>query len=174
VLPRVVNRRVAGTDALAKATCQSRVHQMTENPYQSPGAVDDSTPISTAQRKRALATVRIPAVIVVALGILSILQWTFFVPGSFPALNASWNGSGMAQGVPLSSFMFLLTLLASNAFTVYGAICMLRLRSLGLAQVAMALALLPCCSPMFFYGIPFGIWGLIVLYLPHVTAEFDK
>ena len=56
--------------------------------------------------------------------------------------------------------------------TICGAIEMLRLRSLEVARTAMALACIPCLSPLALIGIPFGIWGTIVLRRPHIATEF--
>jgi hypothetical protein len=52
-----------------------------------------------------------------------------------------------------------------------GAVQMMRLRSYPLAVAATLLAMLPW-SPGWVLGLPFGIWGLVVLRRPKVQAAF--
>ncbi|HWG42913.1 MAG TPA: protein kinase [Gemmataceae bacterium] len=54
---------------------------------------------------------------------------------------------------------------------LWGAWKMVRLKSLGLAQLGCVLALLPL-SPCWFLGLPVGIWGLILLMRPEVRKHF--
>jgi hypothetical protein len=51
---------------------------------------------------------------------------------------------------------------------------MRQLRSLRFCRVAAAVACLPYVSPIICVTIPFGLWGLIVLFLPSVAKEFDQ
>lgn len=61
---------------------------------------------------------------------------------------------------------------ALDAFVLFGSIKMLRLQSYGLAMAACIAALLPCqCCCLL--GLPFGIWGLVVLNKPEVKAGFN-
>ena len=53
-----------------------------------------------------------------------------------------------------------------------GAIGMLRLQGYGMAVTAAVLSVIPCCSPCYVCGIPFGIWALIVLRRPDVRCRF--
>jgi hypothetical protein len=60
---------------------------------------------------------------------------------------------------------------ALNGFVLYGAIKMLRLQNHGMATVASVAAMLPCqCCCLF--GLPFGIWALVVLNKPEVKLQF--
>ena len=62
---------------------------------------------------------------------------------------------------------------AMNGFVLFGAIKMLRLESRTLVTVACIIAMLPvtisCCCLL---GLPFGIWGLVVLNKPDVKSHF--
>ena len=50
---------------------------------------------------------------------------------------------------------------------------MRRLRSLRFCRIAAAVACVPYVSPIICVTIPFGLWGVIVLFLPSVAKEFD-
>ncbi len=59
-----------------------------------------------------------------------------------------------------------------NGFVLFGAIKLLRLQNHGVALVASVVAMLPCqCCCLF--GLPFGIWALMVLNKPEVKSQFD-
>jgi hypothetical protein len=58
-----------------------------------------------------------------------------------------------------------------NGFVLFGAIQLLRLRNYSVAMVASVVAMLPCqCCCLF--GLPFGIWALVVLNKPEVKSHF--
>lgn len=57
---------------------------------------------------------------------------------------------------------------------VYGAVKMLNGEKLGLAKTAAILAILPLSSCCFVFGVPLGIWALIVLKKPEVKAVFEN
>jgi hypothetical protein len=58
-----------------------------------------------------------------------------------------------------------------NGFVLFGAIKLLRLQNHTLATVASVAAMLPCqCCCLF--GLPFGIWALVVLNKPEVKSQF--
>jgi hypothetical protein len=145
---------------------------MTENPYQSPASVDESLLSSTEQRERAASVVRTPAKIIVVLCMVAILLYLSIIGYvACIAFNAGANVPGMAGRFHIAFGPHLL-LIAIHVLTIYGAMSMLKLRSLAVARAAMTLACVPFLSPMLVVGIPFAIWGLIVLCLPYVTAEF--
>lgn len=129
----------------------------------------------------AAAKVKGPAIALLVTAVLGILYYlvncvvavagvTLFkqeLPGSFPPeLRAVLEGM---QG-PLAVFSSL-ALVALNAFVLFGAIKMLKLKSHGFALAACIVAMLPCqcCCVL---GLPFGIWGLVVLLKPEVKAAF--
>jgi len=65
-----------------------------------------------------------------------------------------------------------LMIVAINALILFGAIKMSRLQNHTLAIIACIVAMLPCgcCCVL---GLPFGIWGLIVLNKPEVKSHFQ-
>ena len=61
-----------------------------------------------------------------------------------------------------------LLMIITSAVIIYGSVKMIKLKSYGAAKTACILALIPCFGPCFVLGIPFGIWGLVVLNDIHV------
>lgn len=76
-------------------------------------------------------------------------------------------GTGFGYGVGFFSLILA-------PLIIYGGFQMLRGKKIGLARVAAVLALLPLSSCCFIFGIPFGIWALIVLSKPEVKAFFQN
>jgi hypothetical protein len=65
-----------------------------------------------------------------------------------------------------------LVIAALNGFVLFGAIKLLRLRDFTVAMIASVAAMLPCqCCCLF--GLPFGIWALVVLNKPDVKKWFS-
>jgi hypothetical protein len=62
----------------------------------------------------------------------------------------------------------------THIMQILGGIAMLRVRSRMLAQAGTYLSFLPCNCYCFWIGIPFAIWGAIVLANPQVQAAFDQ
>jgi hypothetical protein len=79
---------------------------------------------------------------------------------------------GFVEGMrgPLAGVVSIL-IAALDGVVLLGAIKMMRLQSYGLAMAACIIALLPCqcCCVL---GLPFGIWGLIVLSKAEVKSAF--
>jgi hypothetical protein len=62
----------------------------------------------------------------------------------------------------------------SNLIIALGAFQMKNLSNYGMAMTATILSMIPCCSPCYILGIPFGIWSLIVLLNPDVKGAFSS
>jgi hypothetical protein len=77
-----------------------------------------------------------------------------------------------AFGVGNAVGIFLMNVVSIGV--IMGAIDMLRMNSLRSARAGAILAMVPICGPCIFFGIPLGIWTLIVLARPEVKAGFAK
>lgn len=64
--------------------------------------------------------------------------------------------------------------LLPSAFIGFAAWRMRHMRSLGLCRLGAILGCIPLLSPVYVLGIPFGIWAVIVLYMPSTAAAFDQ
>lgn len=62
--------------------------------------------------------------------------------------------------------------LIGGGVIIFGCIKMMKLQSYGFAFTTAILAMIPCISPCCLLGIPFGIWGLVVLNDPYVKSSF--
>lgn len=62
----------------------------------------------------------------------------------------------------------------TQMFMVYGAVCMLRLRSRPIARAAAIAACVPCISSVICLGIPAGVWALFALHHPLVRQAFQS
>jgi hypothetical protein len=64
-----------------------------------------------------------------------------------------------------------LVIVGLDAVVLFGAIKMMKLEKRGLAFAACIIAMIPCqCCCLF--GLPFGIWGLVMLNKPEVKSQF--
>jgi hypothetical protein len=55
---------------------------------------------------------------------------------------------------------------------IVGGVCMLARKAWGLAVAAALLTAVPLSSPCCLFGLPIGIWALVVLFQPDVRAAF--
>jgi hypothetical protein len=62
--------------------------------------------------------------------------------------------------------------LVVNAVILAGAIEMRALQNYPLARAAAIMAVIPCLTPCYLLGIPFGIWALMTLIKPEVRDAF--
>jgi hypothetical protein len=62
----------------------------------------------------------------------------------------------------------------ANLATAMGSVGMMRLRGRSLSVLGCFLACLPGVGPCFIVGIPFGIWGLLVLNDKNVRAAYER
>jgi hypothetical protein len=157
-------------DALAAATAAA-----TAAPLTNQSANEDG-------REAALQRVKGPAIALIITASLGIAYYAFsgiftlltggamfhqqMPPNIPPQMRAFIEGM---QG-PMAGVVNLLVA-AFNGFVLFGAIKMLKLQNHTLAVIACVAAMLPCgCCCLF--GLPFGIWALVVLNKPEVKSRF--
>ena len=87
------------------------------------------------------------------------------------AMDDDWI-QGEILGI-LISIPFTLLVMAMRAFVFYGALQMRQGRNYGLCMAACIAACIPCFSPCCLVGIPFGVWGLVVLNRADVREGFE-
>lgn len=86
------------------------------------------------------------------------------MPEWFDSVNAMSGAFGIGQaivGIALSGLILM------------GALKMKRLENYTLVMIATIVAMIPCCSPCCLFGLPIGIWALVVLSKPEVKNAFD-
>jgi hypothetical protein len=133
-----------------------------------------------ASHEAALQAIKGPAICLIVMASLGILWYLFNTaiiligggppvpPNATPMMRSFYQGM---HGPLATAFSFVIMFL--NGFVLFGAIKMLRLQSHALAVATCILAMLPvtvgCCCLL---GLPFGIWGLVVINKPEVRSQF--
>jgi hypothetical protein len=134
-------------------------------------------------RAAALQAVKGPAIALIIVAAIGVLYYAFngvfslvaggalfsrqLPPNMSPQMRAFIEGM---RG-PMAGVINLVIALL-DAFVIFGAVKFMRLQSFGLAMTACIISLLPCqCCCLL--GLPFGIWGLIVLNKPEVKSHFE-
>ena len=153
-----------------------------ENPYQSPD--QSSMPqLGTPGNEAARAIVRLPAMILMILLIIVI----FF---NILAIGLNMFGVGMTAFMPqgqadqqeiaaiwmqgITGIISQIFQIGLFSFMVYGCKKMMALESRAIALTTLILAVIPCCSPCCIFSMPFGIWGLVVMFDPVVKTSFKS
>ena len=139
-------------------------------------------PASGGNRDEALRQVKGPAIALMITAGLGVLYYAFSGILSLCTGGAMFHQE-MPPNIPPEMRSFIegmrgpmagvisLLIAVLNAFILFGAIKLLRLQSRTLATVAAVAAMLPCqCCCLF--GLPFGIWALVVLNKPEVKSQF--
>lgn len=85
---------------------------------------------------------------------------------------AQVNGKSVGDFPSGIHFNMGLALTNVSLFHIYGAVCMRRGRNYYVALTSAALSCIPCLAPGIYFGIPFGIAALVVLWQPNVRAAF--
>ena len=96
-------------------------------------------------------------------------------PGPFEGVEFCRKMAAYAEYYDGAVLLIGLASLIIGSIIFVGAGHMQRLDSLGMARVAAILAIIPCTSPCCMcFGMPIGIWALVVLCDRNVAAEFNS
>jgi len=140
---------------------------------------------STLTDASAVQAIKIPAIaliVIASLGILYyILNTVLIMTGNVPTQSATNVPPQMqpfmksfeeGQHGPVAVIVSLL-IMAINGFVLFGSIKMLKAQNYGVAVAAAILAMLPCIGCCCVFGLPFGIWALVVLNKAEVKSQFS-
>jgi hypothetical protein len=136
-------------------------------------------PVPTGSREAALSAVKGPAIALIVVASLGIAY--FLLVGTLALMGRGMAQRPMPATVP-QEWWPLIRLLqgplqfffaAVSGFVLFGALKMLKLQSRTLAMVTCIAAMLPCIGCCCIFGLPFGIWGLVVLNKPDVKSQFS-
>jgi predicted Zn finger-like uncharacterized protein len=125
-------------------------------------------------RPAALDAVAGPAIALLVVGIIGIVGAAigvcagFFVSAAGVGLRRGFNG----EFQPIFAVFFYGAMLVSSIVVVACSTKMKRLDSYAAAMTGSILAVIPCLSPCFILGIPFGIWALVVINQNDVKEAF--
>lgn len=144
------------------------------NPY---GAPQAPSPKPTFNDPRGMISgpaigLMVVSIIWIALMVLSIAAYVLiFALGMASELTDPNLGMGGEINIIINVIWAFISL-SMSLVVLYGAIQMKKLNSFGISMAAAIIALIPCLSPCYLLGIPFGIWALVVMNKPEVKQAF--
>ncbi len=149
------------------------------NPYQSPTQAGGPVFVDAGIREYAVRRIALPGEILIWLGVLSFFaHGLLFIALVLPAINmtprqrmAAEAGFTVTERLVTSGIVAILGVVL-DIIVILGSVRMKRLRNRGLSMAAAIIAVIPCFSPCCVFGIPFGIWALVVLNDANVRAAF--
>ena len=156
------------------------------NPYQSPAGNFGPAPNAPygfqTPRDQALQRVKWPAIFLICLAplgmILAVVDLGFRIAnwGDLSMLGPNPR-PGAEQGFyagQIGSMVIDVAALVLQIVVIYGSVQMMQLRSLTWARAANIISVIPCLSACCLLGIPFGIWGLVLLNDPGIKQHFES
>ena len=162
---------VAGADWISSISTQIELHVDTtlfRSQFSRPGNGANAKSLVSAP---AISLIVVSAICIfcmfIAMGIDAYLLLSGMA-GRLPANNVGWAKETQIT-VRVIGACFII---AINSLILFSAIKMKGLRNYSLALTGAILAVIPCISPCYFLGIPFGIWALVVLMRPEVRQAF--
>ena len=152
------------------------------NPYQSSAEAVSHVALSPGEARSRLLGPAIGLIVaglmtvvpIVQLTVNSIITFEVTVDQVQAELPDDAETQAMATFVVAATLIVMLTVLCTaTALVIGGAIAMLRVRWYWLAKAGTILSFCPCycCFPI---GLPFGIWGLMVLNDVNIRAAFQS
>jgi hypothetical protein len=102
------------------------------------------------------------------------LLFDLWLLGSGVGAQINRRQGDMAEVTIMVRMGWSLLILVCNILSLVGGVKMLSLQGYSSARTGCILAVIPCVGPCFILGLPFGIWGLVVLNKPNVREAFTN
>lgn len=138
------------------------------NPYQSPTAEASDPPLPESPLRK----LRGPTMGLLVLSCMMffgcLINCAFFLPAYIVGVGVG----GVNGGVREVEAFLCFALLFPNAAIFYGSYQARRGRAYRWALAAAILSCIPFLSPLFYFGIPLGVWMLLVLWRNDIRACF--
>jgi hypothetical protein len=148
------------------------------NPYAAP--VSAATSGSRMSRAEALSKTNVCAIMLYVVAGLSLLNHLYSIIAALLGENLN---PFAANGPPPDESMKVVIMVAGviggllgvtlDVLVALGAYNLQKLTRYPLAMTGAIIACIPCCGPCFVFGIPFGIWALILLNDSRIRAHFQ-
>ncbi len=146
---------------------------------------DEEVDVKRKKRKRgnseAVGRLAGPAICIMVVASLAVLGQCISIPLNVMALTqgprpAAAPGDFAAQfnANPGLNLVFGVVFLALQGFILFGAVQMKGAKMYGVSMATAILSVIPICSSCVCFGIPFGIWALIVLMDENVKSAFTS
>ena len=147
---------------------------MSQSPYQSPQ--------KPAGSRQPTNHAKIPGIILLVLGVIWLLFVLVAIPlniygllnQQMPAGMDPAQAQGFAVGQMVGAIVGGIVYLAGSIVAILGGSAMMGGKKYSLAKASAITACIPCVTPCFLLGIPFGIWGLVALSNPDTKAFFKR
>jgi len=143
-----------------------------DNPYEPPVgefgpdiADPDFADPDIADRERIRRRVSRPGMALLIMGSIYSVFPAIYLVGFYRAL--------LLNRVPVEDILVVAAFFFTAILVAVGGAKMAFMESYLMARIGAALACIPLISPFVVWGIPFGIWALIVLSDPKVKAAFE-
>lgn len=149
--------------------------QMPPVPPIDPGPIQPMQPAPADRVKPPAIAIMVATIIGMVLAVIGIL-----INALGMGLAASQQQSHSQQDIlgPLVSSVFGIVQavigLIIGVVILIGVTRMMKLQSWGFSLAACIMAMIPCVSPCCLLGLPFGIWGIVVLCDEQVKAAFTR
>ena len=142
------------------------------NPFQSPTNPEYRDQHLASARGPGIALIVVAAICLIASLLALMVDVWLISSGALEQLEAR-NTSPVPKSMSISiRIIWTSTLMLTSAYIIYGGIQMVSGTRYQAARTACILAVIPCIGPCYILGIPFGIWGLVVLGRPEVRESF--
>lgn len=148
------------------------------NPYAAPLSTDTSG--TRMNRPEAMSKTNVCAIFLYIVAGLSVLNHLYSVIG---ALSGQDLNPFAANGPPVDESQRMVIMIAGvvgglvgvtlDMLVIFGAYCLQKLTRYPLAMTGAIIACIPCCGPCFVFGIPFGIWALVLLNDSRIKPHFQ-
>ena len=156
-----------------------------QNPYSAPGLVNagqTASPVSGVHPSDRVSGpaigIMVTSVIGLVVAALSLILNLFGAGIGAAGMMGAFGGAGDLEDAGFTFVQMVSSVLQAIAGLVVGVVClfgankMRNLESYKLAMASSVLIMVPCISPCCILGLPFGIWGLVVLNDSIVKAAF--
>jgi hypothetical protein len=143
------------------------VNTQDPNPYATPSFVDEVVNYGSVEMARRSLSRPATAIVIMA-SVHSVFDSIRIMEVMMTAVQPAANGT---------SVLLFIMLIAFFSLHVFQSICaakMGKLESFPMAQAGCLLCIIPVLSPFYFLGIPFGVWGWMLLRRPAIRQAFEE
>jgi hypothetical protein len=151
---------------------------MPESPYSPPGASFAPHGRAPGGREEALRRVKMPALLMMITTGIMLCLYPIALIINLVKIGQGAQGGGQQADLAVvdgvAGIIGIVLGLIMSVVILIGAKKMMKLESYGFAMTTMILSMLPCFSPCCIFGLPIGIWGIIVLNDENVKAAFRR
>jgi hypothetical protein len=129
-------------------------------------------------REEALRRVKMPALLMMITTGIMLCLYPLALIGNLMDIGAGAQAGGQEGDFMVLNGTFgiisVVVALIMSIVVLIGLRKMMTLESYGFSMATMIISMIPCLSPCCIFGLPLGIWGIIVLNDENVKAAFRR